>query len=89
MGKGPQVEQGNLRVQDGVSEVPIQSLVIWWNIFIRQGTKPLLLMNAHIFSQISATSSGRNSVGFPGTGTPKDAKNARHSDASESRASDI
>lgn len=89
MGTGPQAEQGNLRVQDVVSVAAILSVVIWWNISVRHGAKPTLLMNPHILSHIPATSPGHSSEGFSGMGAPKDAKNVRHSDASESRVSDI
>jgi hypothetical protein len=72
-----------------VSVPAVLSLVIWWNTPVRHGPKPTLLMNPHILSHVPATSPGRSSEGFPGMGAPKDAKNVRHSDASESRVSEI
>jgi hypothetical protein len=68
---------------------PIQTFVMWRDISLRRAAKCLLLMNAHILSHTTATSSGRSSMGLSGIGTPEATKVARHSDASESRASDI
>ena len=73
MGRGPQVEQGNLGVQEVVSEAPVLSFVmIRWDVSVRQGANPLLLMNPHIFSHTSATSPGGSSGICFGMGTPKD-----------------
>jgi hypothetical protein len=72
-----------------MSEAPIWTFVMWRNISLRRAAKFLLLMNPHILSHIPTTSSGLSSVGPSGMGTPKVMKVARHSDARESRASDI
>lgn len=72
-----------------MSEALLRSLVMQWNISVRQAAKCLLLMNAHILSHIPVTSSRCRSARLSGIGTPKDAKTALHSSASESKASDI
>lgn len=69
--------------------VTFLSFVRWWNISVRHGAKPLLLMKEHMLSHIPATSSGRSPAGFSGMEAPADVEKIRHSNASKSRASDI